>query len=476
MAKEKTAKAKDPGKVGFLGLVTWNSRMISTSIFNLLVSGYVTLYFTNVVKLNPGIVGTLMLLSKFLDGVTDTVAGFIVDKLHLKGGKGRPYEVFIIPLWICTVLMFSVPTGAADVLRYVWAFLFYIITNSVCYTFLNAGNLPYLVRAYNEQQAVKQTSYGGIITMLGAVVFNVIFPMVVNSMVYDAAKWRNTVLVIAVIGIAVGIIRFLTVKETIEINDVAATGNELKVKDIFNMFRNNKYVLTLCIMSLVFNFVVGMGVTVYYYNNVVYALAIFSIVSLAQMVAIPLMFVFPTLLKRMNVVKLMMIGFFVSAFGYFLNYFGGASAETVRPAILIVAAIFTGAGTIPASMLLPLALMECADYSEWKGIPRMEGSMSALSGLMSKIGSAVGGSVMLMLIGAAGYSGELAQAGTLPGSAITMIRMLFSLVPCVLFVLTGLTLARYDLGKKLPEIHAELEKRRGHAAEASGSSNPVISE
>lgn len=476
MAKEnKATKAKDPGKVGFGQLFAWNSRVISTSIFNLLVSGYITLYFTNVVKLNPAIVGTLMLISKFIDGVTDTVAGFIVDKLNLKGGKGRPYEIFIIPLWICTILMFSVPTGAATVLRYVWAFLFYIITNSICYTFLNAGNLPYMVRAYNEQQVVKQTSYGGIITMLGAVVFNVIFPMLVNSMGYDAGKWRNTVIVIAIIGIAVGIIRFLTVKETIEIKDQANQDGNLKVKDIFMMFKNNKYVLTLCIMSLVFNFVVGMGVTVYFYNNVVYAMAIYAVVSLAQMVAIPLMFIFPKMLQKMNVVKLMMIGFFVSAFGYLLNYFGGSSAETVRPIVLIIAAIFTGAGTIPASMLAPLALMECADFSEWKGNPRMEGSMSALNGLMAKIGSAVGGSVMLLLIGAAGYTGELAEAGALPGSAITMIRMLFSLIPAVLFVLTGLTLARYDLGKKLPQIRADLEKRRG-AAQQPTSGDPFQSE
>lgn len=458
MSDQKSSKKSS--KVGFLGLLKWNSRMISTSIFNLLVTGYVTMYFTNVVKLDPKIVGILMLISKFIDGVTDTVAGFIVDKLNLKGGKGRPYDLFVIPLWICTVLMFSVPTGAAEVLRYVWAFLFYIVANSVCYTFLNAGNLPYLVRAYNEEQVVKQTSFGGILTMLGAVVFNVVFPLVVNTMGYDAGKWRNTVIVISLIGIVIGIVRFLTVKETIDVQDPGNKDGNLKVKDIFYMFKNNKYVMILCLMSLVFNFVVGMGVTVYYYNNVVMAMAVFSIVSLAQMVAIPLMFIFPAMLKKINVVKLMMIGFLVSAAGYFLNFFGGSSPETLRPAVLIVAAVLTGAGTIPSSMLLPLALMECADYSEWNGIPRMEGSMSALSGLMAKIGSAVGGSVMLMLIGAAGYTGELAEAGALPGSAITMIRLLFSIIPGVLFVLTALILVGYDLGSKMPQVRADLEVRR----------------
>ena len=53
-------------------------------------------------------------------------------------------------------------------------------------------------------------------------------------------------------------------------------------------------------------------------------------------------------------------------------------------ALLTVGGILTGAGTVPASMLVGLVLIECGDYNEWKGIHRMDGTMGSINGLASK--------------------------------------------------------------------------------------------
>ncbi len=44
-----------------------------------------------------------------------------------------------------------------------------------------------------------------------------------------------------------------------------------------------------------------------------------------------------------------------------------------------------------------------------------------------------------------------------------MIRMLFSIVPMVLYVLVALTLKGYTLNKQLPQIREEIEQRRAAA-------------
>lgn len=453
----KKPKTVNPNKVGFGKLLLWNSRQISTSVF-VLLCGYLLMYCTDVLHVKATTVSLILVASKLVDGVTDTVAGFIVDKTKTKWGKGRPYEVFIVGLWLCSWLMFSCPESLSMPLKYIYIFLMYAMSNAVCYTFLNANNLPYVVRAFTEGQIVGLTSYGSVITMLGAVVFNVVFPGLIDSMGNSPAGWSRTIGMLSILMAALGLLRMLTIPEKYDVEATAAKKSEdLKPKDIVTMFRNNKYLVIICVMGLVFNFVCNMGVTSYYYKYVVGNLTLAGLASLVSMVSIPLAFLFPQMLKKINVGALMMAGFVVSAVGYLVNFI---AVDNVP--LLLVGAVLTGAGTVPASMLVALALMECADYNEWKQMPRMESSMSSLNGLMCKVGAAVGTGLLGIMLDMSGFDAAAAEAtGALAGSATLMIRMLFSIVPMVLYALTALTLLGYrKLAKELPEIRKDNEERR----------------
>jgi len=71
--------------------------------------GYATFYCTDVLQLAPALVGTLFMVSKIFDSFTDIVAGFIVDRTQTRWGKGRPYEIFMLFLWLSTWLLFQLP-------------------------------------------------------------------------------------------------------------------------------------------------------------------------------------------------------------------------------------------------------------------------------------------------------------------------------------------------------------------------------
>ena len=66
----------------------------SSSAFSLAVSfaltGYISFYATDVMGLNIGIIGALLLASKIFDGVTDLVMGAVIDKTNTRLGKARP--------------------------------------------------------------------------------------------------------------------------------------------------------------------------------------------------------------------------------------------------------------------------------------------------------------------------------------------------------------------------------------------------
>lgn len=265
--------------------------------------------------------------------------------------------------------------------------------------------------------------------------------------------WRLLVGGFAIAMTAIGVLRMLFVPERYDVEAQKNKEEKLKVSDIFTLIRGNRYILILALMNLVFNFVTNMGTQVYFYQWIVGNVGLMSVAALAQIVAIPLAFVFPALLKRITVVRLMVIGFLVSAAGYLLNFFAAGNVG-----LLAFAAILTGAGTIPGTMLLSLAVLECAEYNEWKGRPRMEGTMSSVNSLATKIGSAVGSAGLGVLLTVVGYDGSLTEqsAGTLMG-----IRMLFSIVPMVLFILVAVTLTGYfKLDKQMSKIRQENEERR----------------
>ncbi len=444
-------KKENKDKLGFGRLMLWQSRSVSQTIVTLLMV-YLMIYCTDTLLMPPALVSALMVGSKIVDGVTDAFAGFIVDKTQTKWGKGRPYEVFILLLWLCTWLLFSCPVQFQLVAKAIWVFVMYVMANAICYTFLNANVLAYSVRVFSEKQLVRITSYGAVITMLVAVVFNVVFPGIMANIATSASGWSRLVLMLAVPFAAIGFLRFIFFKETIEVETPAQKKKQLKISDIWDLIKGNKYIVILAVMNFIFNFVTNMGVQVYYFKYIVKNVGVMGALALVQVIAIPLAFIFPKLIEKFSTEKLMMVGFFISAIGYFLNFIAGANVP-----LLCVAAVLWGAGTVPGSMLIMLAMMECADYNEWKGRHRMEGTMGSVTGLAKKIGAAIGSGALGVFLSIAGYSASLE---TIPDSAITMIRMLYSLVPAVLYIFTALTLSKFDLGKQMPQIKADLEEMR----------------
>ena len=64
----------------------YGSGDIAGNVVYVLLSAFMLVYLTDTVGLNPGIVGTLMLLARVLDGITDVVFGALMDKDEVPHG------------------------------------------------------------------------------------------------------------------------------------------------------------------------------------------------------------------------------------------------------------------------------------------------------------------------------------------------------------------------------------------------------
>ena len=205
------------------------------------------------------------------------------------------------------------------------------------------------------------------------------------------------------------------------------------------------------------NFVMNMGVNVYYFTYVARDVSKMGIISAIQMIGIPAVIIFPAVIKRFSTAKLMFVGCFVSAFGYAINFFSGGNMV-----LLGIAAVCYGVGSVPISMLINLLIIECANFNEWKGMQRMEGTLGCVTGFATKIGSSIGAGVLGVLLSASGYVGDMSL---IPDSAVMMIRSLFSIVPAVLWVVVAASLLLYKLDKLMPQIKSDNEERRKAIAE-----------
>ena len=92
------------------------------------------------------------------------------------------------------------------------------------------------------------------------------------------------------------------------------------------------------------------------------------------------------------------------------------------------------------------------------------GTMGSLTGLSSKLGNALGGFLMGVLMSASGYVGG---ADVQVDSAIMMIRVLASVAPMALMLVVAVILRFYTVDKQMPQIKQDLEARAAATTEAA---------
>lgn len=444
--KEKRANKKGIGIVPFWA---WNFRGMSVAVQTVLIS-YITFYCTDVLSLNAAMVATLLMASKLLDGVTDIFAGYLIDITKTKWGKARPYEFAIIGLWAATWAIFSVPTEFQTTAKCVWVVVCYTMAQSIFNTLLNANGTAYMVRAFNKQEHyVKLSSLGGLLTVVGVAIFNVTFPTMMEQAGTDADAWSNMVMRIAIPLAIIGMMRFFFVPEKYEVD---AKGEKINLKEIKTLLTHNKYIYMVALVGLVSNLVAALGVSVYYFTYIVKDISLMGVMSLFTIVAMITMVVYPVILKKMSVKRFLQMGCVIYMLGGVILFFAGSNSI-----LLGIGNIVLGIGTLPISMMSNLLIIECADFNEWEGRPRMEGTLGSVNGLAAKIGSAFGTFLAGVLLSVSGYVGG---AEVLPGTALLMIRLLYSLIPAALYLLVALCLNFYHLDEKIVQIRQDNEARR----------------
>ena len=469
MAKEKTAKAPNPDKMPWGRFFAWKTRDVALAGVTVIISAYLLLYSSNTLGLDPKIIGILLLVARLVDAVTDLMAGYIVDNTNTKWGKARPYEICIVLEWLCVILLFCTGPQWSTALKYVWVFLMYILVYSIFGTMLAANQTPYLIRAFNgnSKLVTKVASYGGLVSMAGSIAISMTFPRLYNAWIVvgngGAAAWRKLIIIYAIPLALLGIVRMFTVKEDPSV-DAGQSAQKLNLKEAVTMLRTNPYAWSWGGMIGLYNMIVGFGAGSYYFQYIVGDAGAFGIVSAFAIVLLPVMLIFPVLIRKLGMSKLFILTAVLSAVGYMTVFFSGGSLAMVYLGIIVTNLI-----SLPCSYLQAPGILQIANYNEYKGMHRMDGTSAVVMNFLMKALNGIGTGLTGILLGAAGYiattSNEVVQQ---PESALFMIRCLYTLIPALCLVGIVLCALHFNkLEKHMPAIEAELHARKEAAVEAA---------
>ena len=433
-----------------------------------LVSSFILLYLTGTMGLNSGIIGTLMLASKFLDGISDVIFGTLIDRTHSKLGKARPWMLYgQVGLSVCLFLLFAVPAAGTTV-QYIYFFVVYTALNAVFFT---ANNIAYsslvaLITKNNNERVQL-----GSIRFMFAVVTNIVMGFAVTGMVEKfgggAAGWRTTALIFAIIGLVVNTISCLAVKELPEdelADELAAKktknadDDKLSFGETVKILVHNKYYLLILAIYLVYyimsNLTTGAGAfcATYYWGDGS-LLGTFSMMKMFPVIiALALA---PGLVKKFgSMQKVNFWGYLVSSvLGLPMIYFAAQKNVKMFLLLMFIKGIF--AGMLSGSLNALIA--EISGYTTRTTGKRMDGMMFSCSSLGVKVGGGIGTAAVGWLLELGGFVGTAAVQSE---GAIRMIFNLYITFPVIMGVIITVLLAFLDVENANKKWDAEHKKER----------------
>src|SRR5210317_2035602 len=182
-------------------------------VFNI----FLLYYYTDVFGLAPAAVGTMFLVTKIVDAISDPVMGLIADRTHSRWGKFRPYLLWAaVPYGICGYAMFASP-DLSDTGKLIYAYVTYTLM-MLAYT---AINVPYSallgVISPSSVERTKVASYRFICAFAAAWLIGTFVTPLKNMLGGgdEALGFRLTMIIFAVLSVALFWISFATTRERV---------------------------------------------------------------------------------------------------------------------------------------------------------------------------------------------------------------------------------------------------------------------
>ena len=428
-----------------------------------IINSFFAVFLTKALGMPTALAGTIPLVGKIWDAITDPIMGNITDRTVSRFGAKRLYiligsiasAVTFVMMWL------RVSTPSVTVM-----YLFYIVMYCLFSTGFTVFSVPYngLLPDMMDDYAMRSrfSNMRMVWSTLGAMVCGIVPTLMIKDNLDPAAYFRCALL-FGVLFFLTSIAVFFGTWE--KQKPPVRSGMRESVPQAVSVFKNRSFRLFLGLYlfgQCGMDFISGMAV--YYVDDVLnaYQNGYFTYVMAALMLSQLLgMAVFGPIMSRTSKKQAIMIGAPARLLGIVGLYFFSHEGASLVPILALTALVgFGNAGCLTGIFAV---MADMTDVDELITSVRRPGVVSSMATFIRKVSSGLSAALIGFLLAAVGYDEVLASAGVRQ-SAFTQrgIALIFVLAPAILTALLIVVNLFFPItGREFDMVQRDIARRRG---------------
>lgn len=397
---------------------------------------YMMFFYTDIFGIPAGFVGTMFLLARALDAISDPCMGLLADRTRSRWGKFRPWILFgAIPFGIVCVFAYSTPDLSLNG-KMIYAAVTYTLL-TLMYTVVN---IPYCalggVITNDPSQRISLQSWRFVLATAGGMLSTVLMmPLVTLIGGEDKAfGFQGGIAVLSAVAFIMLAICFFTTKERVEAPPNTTSARE----DLRDIWQNDQWRIVgiLTILNIMAVCIRG-GAMMYYVTWIMGSPLLFTAFLTTYCVG--------NLIGSAAAKPLTDWKCKVSVFWWTNAALAVLSIAMffVPMSSVVTMFIFIFAIGVLHQLVTPIQwvmMSDTVDYGEWTNGKRLTGISFAGTLFVLKLGLAIGGALIGWMLAGGGYD---AAASAQNSATIGIIIALFTVVPGICYLISAVVAKRF---------------------------------
>lgn len=432
--------------------VGYTAAAVAMNVVLMYVPTFISVYYTDLVGISATTIGTIMLVTKFIEGLSDIFMGTIVDRTKTRLGKARPWILAGgIGCAVCLYLLFSCPEELGEVGTVLFCAATYFLTCPVFMSILSVAEGAIIPMISSDEHG---RTVLGLINSFALIVItilvSVVTPIVISAMGESRLTYRIVTGVYCILTVISAIVAVVLLREHGS-EGQAAEEEGMSLKETLSCLVHNKYFIYLAVGSIAYNTALMSGGTTYYAKYVLGDIGYASLFTLCQGATYVLIFFSMSLRKKMSLRQLFTGGFLIMAAGCLLMFFANDNLV-----LIVISMALRGVGALPFLCYAAPLTGYISDDALYRTGKHMDGVIYSGYSMGGKIGTGLGSALVGWIIGLAGYVGT-AEVQT--ASAVMSIRVVNSLVPMAFALLAAWCFSKITVEDGIEDIQRELKEK-----------------
>lgn len=429
-----------------------------------IIGTFFTVFLTKALGMPPALAGTIPLIGKVWDAITDPVMGNITDQTKSRFGSKRFYMMLGSFISAITFILMWIPFHASTVmLQYIFYVLMYMLF-STGFTIVMVpynGLLPDMIDDYTKRAEftgvrMAFSAFGNIIAGLGS-----------SLLITDTTDSGRYLLVAFIYGAIFCIAILLTFFGTWE-KEKPQIKISLKesLTQSFTVYKSHCFKMFLGIFifgQVATDFVTGLAV--YYVDDVLNSYGnnhftlMMGVILISQFMG---MLIFGPIMSKTDKKTPILIGFPIRIVATLAMIF--FSHEGANFNIILALTFIIGLGMASASITIYSILADLADVDELITSINRPGTCSGMATFIRKITAGLSVSIIGFMLALVGYDETLAAEGARQTAATQAgIANIYIFLPVALMIITLIFTIKFPMNKTdFAIIQKEIARRKGN--------------